>query len=64
MVDADALQGGPGQVDEHAGNARFLKAALCAGFYPCVLRVEHTSNKYAQVAGGAMQVGWRAAGAG
>jgi hypothetical protein len=56
LLDDEQRQQGPGQVDEFAGNARFIKAALCAGFYPAALRAEHSSNKYAQVAGGSMQV--------
>ena len=47
---------GPGGVDEHAGNARIVKAALCAGFYPSVLRVEHPPAKYKNVKGGAFAV--------
>ena len=47
---------GPGEVDEHAGNARIVKAALCAGFYPSVLRVEHPPAKYKNVEGGAFAV--------
>ena len=47
---------GPGGVDEHAGNARIVKAALCAGFYPSVLRVEHPPTKYKNVEGGAFAV--------
>jgi len=47
---------GPGDVDEHAHNARIVKAALCAGFYPSVLRVEHPPAKYKNVEGGAFMV--------
>ncbi|KXZ49867.1 hypothetical protein GPECTOR_19g318 [Gonium pectorale] len=39
--------------NRNAGNARFLKAALCAGFYPSVLRVDHPRTKYKEVYGGA-----------
>ena len=47
---------GAGEVDEHAHNARIVKAALCAGFYPSVLRVEHPPAKYKNVEGGAFMV--------
>ncbi|EFJ42064.1 hypothetical protein VOLCADRAFT_119557, partial [Volvox carteri f. nagariensis] len=39
-------------VNRNADNARFLKAALCAGFYPAVLRVQHPPTKYKEVHGG------------
>ncbi|GFR46511.1 hypothetical protein Agub_g8095, partial [Astrephomene gubernaculifera] len=48
-------QGGADKEDpanRNAGNARFLKAALCAGFYPSVLRVQHPKTKYKEVYGG------------
>lgn len=47
---------GPGGLDEYAGNARVIKAALCAGFYPSILRVEHPAAKFKSVEGGAFQV--------
>ncbi|KAG2486676.1 hypothetical protein HYH03_014607 [Edaphochlamys debaryana] len=42
--------------NRNAGNARFTKAALCAGFYPSVLRVDHPPAKYVQVHGGTAEV--------
>ena len=50
---------GPGGFDEYAGNARVIKAALCAGFYPSILRVEHPVAKFKSVVGGAFQVSSR-----
>ena len=47
---------GAGGLDEYAGNARVIKAALCAGFYPSILRVEHPTAKFKPVVGGAFQV--------
>ncbi|KAF8055672.1 DHX57 [Scenedesmus sp. PABB004] len=44
-----------GAPDEFSHNARIVKAALAAGFYPRVLRVE-APVKYTQVAGGAARV--------
>jgi len=38
--------------NEH--NARIIKAVLCAGFYPNVVRVKHPEAKYAESAGGAI----------
>ncbi|GIL66003.1 hypothetical protein Vafri_19646 [Volvox africanus] len=38
--------------NRNAANARFVKAALCAGFYPSVLRVQHPPTKYKEVHGG------------
>lgn len=32
-----------------ASNARFLKAAVMAGFYPSVLRIQHPKPVYKQV---------------
>lgn len=42
--------------DSNAQNARFIKAAICAGFYPQVLRADNPPPKYANVAGGAIEV--------
>jgi ATP-dependent RNA helicase DHX57 len=39
----------PGGPDEFSWNARIVKAALVAGFYPRVLRVETPAQKYAKV---------------
>jgi hypothetical protein len=41
--------------DDHSGNARIVKAALCAGFYPAILRVEHPTAVFAETHGGALQ---------
>ena len=38
--------------DAHAGSARVVKAALCAGLYPNVLRVAHPESRFAPTAGG------------
>ncbi|GIL84569.1 hypothetical protein Vretifemale_13233, partial [Volvox reticuliferus] len=38
--------------NRNAANARFVKASLCAGFYPSVLRVQHPPTKYKEVHGG------------
>ncbi|GAX74060.1 hypothetical protein CEUSTIGMA_g1510.t1 [Chlamydomonas eustigma] len=43
-------------VNKNWGNARFLKAAICAGFYPSVLRVQAPKPKFKQVDGGAFEV--------
>jgi ATP-dependent RNA helicase DHX57 len=45
-----------GGVDEFAGHARIVKAALCAGLYPQLLRVDHPPAKFAAAAGGAFEV--------
>jgi hypothetical protein len=45
----------PGGPDEYSHNARVVKAALVAGFYPRILRVEAPPAKYAKVEGGAMR---------
>jgi len=37
--------------DDHSGNARIVKAALCAGFYPAILRVEHPTAVFAETHG-------------
>ena len=39
-------------MDAHAGSARVVKAALCAGLYPNVLRVAHPESRFAPTAGG------------
>lgn len=41
--------------DKNSGDARVVKAAICAGFYPQVLRVENPASKYAKVIGGAFE---------
>lgn len=41
--------------DKNSGDARVVKAAICAGFYPQILRVENPASKYAKVAGGAFE---------
>lgn len=38
-----------------ADNARFLKAAVMAGFYPSVLRVQHPPTQYLKVSHAPMQ---------
>ncbi|CAG9465122.1 unnamed protein product [Pedinophyceae sp. YPF-701] len=35
--------------DRHARSARVVKAALCAGFYPSVVRVKHPATKYEKI---------------
>ncbi|GMH41213.1 hypothetical protein BSKO_09123 [Bryopsis sp. KO-2023] len=42
--------------DEFASNSRFVRAALCAGYYPNILRVANPPKKFVQVAGGAKEV--------
>ncbi|PRW33164.1 P-loop containing nucleoside triphosphate hydrolase isoform A [Chlorella sorokiniana] len=44
------------EVDEHSSNARTVKATLCCGFYPQLLRVEHPAAKYTKVHGGAVEI--------
>ena len=39
--------------NRHSENGYFFKAAICAGFYPSVLRVEHPPTKYHTVGLGA-----------
>ncbi|KAK9846310.1 hypothetical protein WJX81_001334 [Elliptochloris bilobata] len=41
--------------DDASGNARIVKAALCAGFYPSILRVEHPAAVFAETHGGALE---------
>lgn len=41
--------------DDMSGNARIVKAALCAGFYPSILRVEHPAAVFAETHGGALE---------
>lgn len=41
--------------DRNSGDARIVKAAICAGFYPQILRVENPASKYAKVLGGAFE---------
>eukprot|EP00892_Ulva_mutabilis_P005050 jgi/Ulvmu1/2917/UM148_0001.1 len=41
--------------DRNSSDARVVKAAICAGFYPQILRVENPASKYAKVAGGAFE---------
>ncbi|KAK9809193.1 hypothetical protein WJX72_011126 [[Myrmecia] bisecta] len=49
-VDLDPEERG---LNDYAGNARIVKAALCAGLYPSILRVEHPAEKFRKVEGGA-----------
>lgn len=46
----------PHELDAFSDQARIVKAALCSGFYPQVLRVEHPPAKYQQTHGGTFQV--------
>mmetsp|Transcript_40726 Transcript_40726/g.129928 ORF Transcript_40726/g.129928 Transcript_40726/m.129928 type:complete len:263 (+) Transcript_40726:603-1391(+) len=39
-------------VDTMAENVRVVKAVLCAGFYPNVVRVQHPPKVYAEISGG------------
>ncbi|CAL8471800.1 g11342 [Coccomyxa elongata] len=41
--------------DEYSCNARVIKAAICAGFYPNILRVDHPPAVFKHVLGGAME---------
>jgi ATP-dependent RNA helicase DHX57 len=41
-------------MDAHASSARVVKAALCAGLYPNVLRVKHPESRFAPTGGGAV----------
>lgn len=41
--------------DKNAEDARLVKAALTAGFYPQILRVDNPLPKYTQVSGGAVE---------
>lgn len=50
----DNPRAAPG-LDEHSDNARVVKAAICAGFYPNVLRVDHPPAVFKEVLGGAME---------
>eukprot|EP01025_Chloroclados_australasicus_P059010 TRINITY_DN744_c0_g3_i1.p2 TRINITY_DN744_c0_g3~~TRINITY_DN744_c0_g3_i1.p2 ORF type:complete len:397 (-),score=46.26 TRINITY_DN744_c0_g3_i1:343-1404(-) len=42
--------------NRNSDNARFVKSAVCAGFYPNILRVQHPEAKFKKVAGGSIQV--------
>lgn len=44
-----------GDLDEMSGSARVVKAALCAGLYPQILRIEHPKAKFQKVHGGAVE---------
>ena len=44
-----------GEPDEYAGHARVVKAALAAGFYPQLLRVENPAARFQKVDGGAFE---------
>lgn len=37
--------------DANSGDARIVKAAICAGFYPQILRVENPPPKFTKLAG-------------
>ena len=52
---ARALPPDAAAFDDASGNARIVKAALCAGFYPSVLRVEHPAAVFAETHGGALE---------
>eukprot|EP00775_Hariotina_reticulata_P004412 gene4412-4665_t len=53
LYGADAVA--VGAPDEFSHNARIVKAAICAGFYPRILRVEAPA-RYQQVSAGAVRV--------
>jgi HrpA-like RNA helicase len=44
-----------GTPDSNSRSKRIVKAALCAGFYPNVARIEHPRTKYVTTAGGAKE---------
>jgi ATP-dependent RNA helicase DHX57 len=46
----------PGGVDQFAGHARVVKAVLCAGLYPQLLRVDAPAAKFQHTSGGAFEV--------
>ncbi|KAL3157309.1 hypothetical protein ABBQ38_001539 [Trebouxia sp. C0009 RCD-2024] len=46
----------PHEFDAYCNNARIIKAALCAGYYPSILRVEHPAVRYHAVEGGTQEV--------
>jgi ATP-dependent RNA helicase DHX57 len=46
----------PGGPDEFAGHARVVKAALCAGLYPRLLRADHPAPRFRAGAGGAVEI--------
>ena len=48
--------GGPGGVDEFAGHAKVVKAALASGFYPQLVRVENPAAQFTKVQGGAIEI--------
>lgn len=43
---------GPGSPDEFSESGRIIKACICAGAYPNLVRVQHPSQKYQEVLGG------------
>jgi len=47
--------GGPGGIDEYAGHAKVVKAALASGFYPQLIRVENPVAQFTKVQGGAIE---------
>ncbi|KAA6421632.1 MAG: putative ATP-dependent RNA helicase DHX57 [Trebouxia sp. A1-2] len=44
------------EFDSYCNNARIVKAALCAGYYPSILRVEHPAARYQGVQGGSVEI--------
>ncbi|KAF5825506.1 hypothetical protein DUNSADRAFT_9156, partial [Dunaliella salina] len=42
-------------INSCAANARFLKAAVMAGFYPSVLRIQNPPPTYVKVEGGTVE---------
>jgi len=46
----------PGSPDQFSGSGRVIKAALAAGFYPQLLRVEHPPAKFRATEGGSVQI--------
>eukprot|EP00803_Ostreobium_quekettii_P004271 evm.model.scf_905.2 EVM.evm.TU.scf_905.2 scf_905:10452-23846(+) len=46
----------PVGANKFVSNTRFVRAAVCAGFYPNILRVEHPPKRYAEVGAGAVAV--------
>jgi ATP-dependent RNA helicase DHX57 len=46
---------GGGDADRNATTGRVVKAALVAGFYPQVVRVQHPETRFVQTAGGTVE---------
>ncbi len=44
------------EMDAYSANARVVKAAIAAGLYPNLLRVEAPPPRYQQIAGGNVEV--------